>query len=268
MTQCRMKNCPLKLLFKSFYDKSLPVCFVRSGHGVGLTPLFVLSVLSALTCAVGALIAVVSFSPESVAERVKDLPAFEIKNGKIVSPENFVRGFDLGGGLRLTVDTAAKSDERTEAAPNEIRISADGVSFVKGHRVDLMPLNEFLETDNVTVTAQNVADFARAVAAGMTYTLPPVVLAIAVPVLFFKYVFLTYLLALFTYAATLFSKTSLPFEARMRLAAISALPVFVFDFVFDSLLGLFGAGAFAGVAVTLVYLWVNLGRLSRAEPAE
>ena len=268
MTLCCIKNCPVRILFKSFYDKSLPDVFVRSGHGVGLMPLFVLSVLSALAYAVWALVLMVSFSPDIVAERVEGMPTIEIRDGKIVSPENFVRRFDIGDGMRLTIDTTAEAGKKKDMSPNEIRVSTDGVSFVKGHEVDLMPLNEFLGTDDITVTAQNVADFARAALAGMTYTLPLIVLAIAVPVLFFKYVVLTYLLALFTYAATLFSKTFLPFEARMRLAVISALPVFVFNFVFDTLFGLFGTGAIAGVAVTLVCLWVNMGRLARVESAE
>ena len=98
--------------------------------------------------------------------------------------------------------------------------------------------------------------------------MPLFVFLIAVPVLFFKYVVLVYILALFSYIATLFSKVSLPFENRLRLAADTAIPVFVFNFFFGTLFGLFDLGVIAGVIITLIYLYFYISQMPVQQTAE
>ena len=268
MRSCSLKTCSMSLLFRSFYDKLLAENYIRSGHGIGCSPLFILAVLSALVYAVYSIFILNTFVPEMITEKIVDLPTIEIRDGKIVQPENFFQRFALGNGVHLTLDTTEDSEMIKDPSPNEIYISKSGVQFVKGQRVELMPLSKLLGTDNITITAENITDFVTQAAREMTVILPSLVFLIAVPFLFLKYVILVYLLALFSYIMTLFSKTSLPFEARMRLSAVSAIPVFVFNFFFGTLFELFTLGVVAGMILTLIYLYFYISQLPQAKEEE
>ena len=208
---------------------------------------------------------ILSFSPELITEKITDFPTIEIRDGKIVQPENFFQRFSLGNGVHVTLDTTDNSEIIKDPSPNEIYISKNGVQFVKGQKLELMPISKLLGTDNVTITAQNVTDFVQKTADDMIFILPIFVFLIAIPILFFKYAILIYVLALFSYLATLFSPLSLHFESRMRLATVSAIPVLVFNFLFATVFGLFDLGIIAGVLITLVYLYFHLSRLRTAQ---
>ena len=268
MFSCRLKTCPVSLLLRSFYDKLLAEGYILAGHGIGFSPLFVLAVLSALVYAVYSILFLSAFSPEIITEKVVDLPTIEVRDGKIVKPENFFQRFALGNGVHLTLDTTGDTEIIKDPSPNEIYVSKNGVQFVKGQKVELMPISKLLGTENMTITAQNITDFVNKAADELTFVMPLFVFLIAVPVLFFKYVVLVYILALFSYIATLFSKVSLPFENRMRLAAVSAIPVFVFNFFFGTLFGLFDLGVIAGVIITLIYLYFYISQMPVQQTAE
>lgn len=268
MFSCRLKTCPVSLLSRSFYDKGLAEGYIFNGHGIGFSPLFFLAVLSALVYAVYSVLFLSAFSPEIITEKVVDMPTIEIRDGKIVKPENFFQRFPLGNGVHLTLDTTADTEIIKNPSPNEIYVSKDGVQFVKGQRVELMPLSKILGSDNVTITAQNITDFVNNVSDELVFALPLFVFLIAIPVLFLKYVVLVYILALFSYVATLFSNVRLPFENRMRLAAVSAIPVFVFNFFFGTLFGLFDLGMIAGVIITLIYLYFYISQMPDEQAAE
>lgn len=268
MFSCRLKTCPMSLLFRSFYDKLLAESYIQSGHGIGFSPLFVLAVLSALVYAVYSLLFLSAFSPEMITEKIVDLPTIEIRDGKIVQPENFFQRFTLANGVHLTLDTTADPETMKEPSPNEIYISKNGVQFVKGQKIELMPISKLLGTENATITAENITEFVERASGEMTFILPLFVFLIVVPFLFLKYIILVYVLALFSYPATLFSKVSLHFENRMRLAAVSAIPVFTFNFIFGTLFGLFDLGMIVGVLITLIYLYFHLSRIPAGQTAE
>lgn len=261
MVSCQCKTCSMSLLFKSFYDKLLAENYIVSGHGIGFSPLFLLSVLSGLVYAIYSVFLLNSFVPEVISEKIVDLPTIEIRNGEIVQPENFFQRFSLGNGVHLTLDTTETAEMVKDPSPNEIYISKNGVQFVKGQRIELMPLNKFLGADNVTITAQNITDFVTQVADGMAFVMPMFVFLIAIPLLFLKYVVVVYFLALFSYVLTFFSKKHLHFEERMRLAAVSAIPVFVFNFFFSTLLGILSLGIIGGVILALAYLYFYIAQL-------
>lgn len=256
-----LKESSASLLFRSFYDKYLADKYVYAGHGIGFSPLFLLSVLSAVVYAVYAVFFINAFSPEMITEKIVDFPTIEVQNGEIVKPENFFQRFALGNGIHLTLDTTANPAAATDPSPNEIYISKKGIQFMKGHKVELMPLKKVFGTDNVTITAENITDFVNRISTEMGILIPSFVFLISVPVLFFKYGVLTYLVALFSYVLTFFSKRKLHFETRMRLAAVSVIPVFVFNFFFHTLFGLFGLSGIAGIIITLIYLYFYIGQL-------
>ena len=268
MQTCPLKSCSLSLLFRSFYDKYLAESYISEGHGIGFAPLFVLAVLSSVVYAVYSVLLLNAFSPELITEKIIDLPTIEVRDGQIVQPENFFQRFSLGNGVHVTLDTTNDAEIIKNPSPNEIYISKNGIQFVKGQKLELMPLKKLLGSDNMTITAQNITDFIKQVSARMTMILPSFVFLISVPVLFFKYVVLVYLLALFSYIMTLFSKTHLHFENRMRLASVSSIPVFMFNFFFGHLFGLFSLGLIAGVVITLVYLCFYISQLSEEKKEE
>ena len=261
MKACCIKDSAVSLLFRSFYDKFLAEKYVCAGHGIGFSPLFLLSVFSALVYSIYALLFINVFSPEMITEKIVDFPTVEVQNGEIVKPENFFQRFALGNGMHLTLDTTADAETMTDPSPNEIYISKRGVQFMKGHKVELMPLKKLFGTDNITITAENITEFVNKISEELKLWIPGFVFLISIPVLFLKYGVLTYLVALFSYAVTFFFKKELHFEARMRLAAVSILPVLVFNFFFHTLFGLFGLGIVAGIIITLVYLSFYIGLL-------
>ncbi|MBR4126902.1 MAG: DUF1189 family protein [Alphaproteobacteria bacterium] len=261
MQTCPLKSCSLSLLFRSFYDKYLAESYISEGHGIGFAPLFVLAVLSSVVYAVYSVLLLNAFSPELITEKIIDLPTIEVRDGQIVQPENFFQRFSLGNGVHVTLDTTSDAEIIKNPSPNEIYISKNGVHFVKGQKLELMPLKKLLGTDNMTITAQNITDFVTQISGRMKVALPSFVFLISVPILFLKYGILTYLTALLSYVMTLFFRKPMHFEARMRLAAVSVLPVFVFNFFFGTLFGLFDLGMIAGVIITLVYLYFYIGQL-------
>ncbi|MBR1945700.1 MAG: DUF1189 family protein [Alphaproteobacteria bacterium] len=265
MVVCQMKNSSLTLLFRSFYDKLLAENYIRSGHGIGFSPLFVLSVLSGMIYAISSVFFLKAFAPEVITEKIVDLPTIEVRDGQIVRPENFFQRFALGNGVHLTLDTTTDAEIIKDPSPNEIYISKNGVQFIKGHKVELMPLKKLFGTDNITITAQNITDFVNKITNEMSVVIPSLMFLISIPLLFFKYGVLVYLLALFSYVMTLFSKKPMHFEARMRLATVSALPVFVFNFFFDTMFGLFGLSGIVGIIITLIYLYFYIAQLPPAE---
>ena len=89
MVVCQMKNSSLTLLFRSFYDKLLAENYIRSGHGIGFSPLFVLSVLSGMIYAISSVFFLKAFAPEVITEKIVDLPTIEVRDGQIVRPETF-----------------------------------------------------------------------------------------------------------------------------------------------------------------------------------
>ena len=266
MFVCQFKTCSMSLLFRSFYDRFLAEGYIRSGHGIGFSPLFVLAVLSAVVYAIYSLLLLNAFAPEIVTEKITGLPTIEIRDGQIVQPENFFQRFSLGNGVHVTLDTTSNAEAIKDPSPNEIYISKNGVQFIKGQKLELMPLKKLLGTDDMTITAENITDFVSRISAKMAMVLPSLVFLISVPVLFLKYCILTYLTALVSYLMTFFSGTSLHFEERMRLAAVSVLPVLVFNFFFGTLFGLFDLGVFAGVVVVLIYLYFYISQMSEKKP--
>mgnify|MGYP002515587282 FL=1 len=258
------EKCSLSLLFRSFYDRDLSEKYVVSGHGIGFVPLFVLSVIAAVIYAVYSLILINAFSPEIITQRITDLPDIQIENGQIVQPENFFGRYQIGDGLHLTIDTASGDETVKDPSPNEIYVSKNGIQFVKGQKVELMPLNKLFGTDNLSITKDSISDFVVQSAGKMMFVLPAFVLSLAIPLLFLKYVILTYILALVSYAATFFYKNGVPFEVRMRLGAVSAIPVFVFNLIFGILLGLFELGAIAGTIVSLIYMLYYVSWMPKA----
>ena len=265
MVVCQLKNSSLTLLFRSFYDRLLAKNYILAGHGIGFSPLFVLSVLSAIIYAISSIFLLKAFAPEIITEKIVDLPTIEVRDGQIVQPENFFQRFALGNGVHLTLDTTADAEMMKDPSPNEIYISKNKVQFVKGHKVELMPLKKLLGTDNITITAQNITDFVNKISNEMSIIVPSLLFLIAVPLLFFKYGILVYLVALLSYVMTIFSKKPMHFETRMRLAAVSVIPVFVFNFFFDTVFGLFGLGGIAGIIVTVVYLYFYISQLPSEE---
>lgn len=256
-----LKDSSVSLLFRSFYDKVLAEKYVYAGHGIGFSPLFFLSVLSAIVYAVYAVFFINAFSPEMITEKIVDFPTVEVQNGELIRPENFFQRFSLGNGMHLTLDTTANDSVTADPSPNEIYISKKGIQFMKGHKVELMPLKKVFGTDNVTITAENITDFVNKISAEMGILIPTLFFLVSVPILFFKYGVLTYLVALFSYVMTFFFKKKIHFETRMRLAAVSVIPVFVFNFFFHTLFGLFGLGGIVGIMITVVYLYFYIAQL-------
>ena len=107
-------GCPVSLLFRSFYDKKLAERFIEKSKGIGLMPLFVLAVLVAVVQAVYAFVFMLGFSPEVMSEKVVSLPEIEIRDGRIVRPENFFQRYRIGDASKKTQSKFAKKFSPTK----------------------------------------------------------------------------------------------------------------------------------------------------------
>lgn len=252
------EGCPVSLLFRSFYDKNLAERFIEKSKGIGLMPLFVLAVLVAVVQAVYAFVFMTGFSPELISEKVVSLPEIEIRDGRIVRPENFFQRYRIGDGLHLVLDTTGETVPDRDLAPNEIYVGQNGVRFSKGGKIELFPLKKLFGTDSVVLTKDKIVEYGTMMMSRLKYFVPSMTLAIGVPLHFFKYVLLAYLLALGSYFLTLFPYFSVPFEERMRLAVVSCLPVFVYNLIFGTLLGIFSFGPLWGTMISMIYMMYYL----------
>lgn len=252
------------LLVHSFYNRSLPQNYVLNGKGLGFLSLFALAFFTAFVFAVKLSFFAMDVTPEQIKDFTKNVPEIKIVDGTIVEPENFFQRIQLPNGLNVTLDTT-QNDLASQDVPSvgEIYISQNTIHFINGNRVELFPLSRFLNENNLTLNKEKLHTFIHDLLKDMTFVIPLTVFIIVLPMMFFKYVFLTYGLALLTYIITLYPRLPLAFEERMRLAVISCLPVFIINLIFGSALSWFTLGTAGSVLIAFAYLYYYLSQLSQ-----
>lgn len=244
----------VSLLFKAFYDKKAVRNYVIDGGGIGLVPFFVLAVMSAGVFVVKS---AVFMPPETFdSASVSQMPELHIGNARIVSPDGFFKRFKINDVLNLTLDTT-EDEEAPEEKPlsAQIRIAKNAVYFETGQKFFLSSVANFFGSDSLIVASKDVPNFLSAGMRNLFWSLPFFIFPVTLLAVFFKFVLAGYVVALASYAVTVFSKTPVSFERRMRLAAVSVLPAFVFNFVFGTVAGIFVLGMSGAAVLSLVYLF-------------
>lgn len=255
-----MKKC---LLIHSFYNGSLAETYILNGKGLGFLSMAAVAVLTGFVLAIKVAFFASEITPGDIRTLTARLPQIEIRDGRIVEPKDFFQRIALADGVHVTLDTTDNAAVVDNASSGEIYISKDAVHFINGNRVELLPLNKFVGAQDATITPEDVHLFVKKLLDEMYVAIPSLVFVIAVPLVFFKYVLITYFVALLTYLMTIFPKVPLVFEQRMRWAAVSTLPVFVINAIFGTMLSWFTLGAIGGVAVVFVYLFYYLMQLPK-----
>ena len=251
------------LLTHSFYNASLAEEYVLNGKGLGFLSFFVIAVLTGMIYAVKVALFAAEITPPEIQSLTSQIPQIEIQDGQIVEPKNFFGRIRLTDGVHITLDTTDNSAVVETDSPSEIYISKNAVHFINGNRMELMPLSNLIGTKNATITQEQMHTFIKTITDEMYVVIPLFVFVLATPVLFFKYVIIAYFVALLTYLITLYPRVDLSFESRMRLAAISTLPVFIINMIFGTLFSWFTLGAIGGVLVVFVYLFYYLMQLPK-----
>lgn len=251
------------LLIHSFYNGSLSDTYVLNGKGLGFLSLFVLAMLTGLVYAVKVALFAAEITPAEIQAITAQVPQIEIQNGQIVEPKDFFGRIQLSDGVNVTLDTTQNAAILNSPSPNSIYISKDAVHFVNGNQVELMPLERFFGTQNLTVKPEEMHTFVKKMLDVMYAAIPLMVFVIAAPLVFFKYVVINYFIALLTYAMTIYPRVPLAFEQRMRLSALCTIPVFVINLVFGTALDWFTLGTLGGVIVVFAYLFYYLAQLPK-----
>lgn len=114
----------LKLVCKSFYDKSFVKDYINNGKGEGILPLGVVSLITSLIVSISMLVFIkTNINQENIdiliSQIKKTVPTIAINDGKLIWEDNVINEFYFAdNNIKLTVDT-----KNEEIGINQIRDS-------------------------------------------------------------------------------------------------------------------------------------------------
>lgn len=243
------------LLYRVFYDKTLGVGYVRNGKGFGLKPLAVLSVFIAFLVFLKVFFLFSMITPETIARISSQMPQIVVQNGIITSPENYTYTYIAPKeDVFFVFDTTGDVPKLNGLPSKGIYITARALYSVNEKDSRYIPLEKLLRSGNFVLNQENMHQtmeslfsYFRNISLALTFFL-------VIPGVFFMYLLVLCFYTALSYLMTMFLKTDMPFENRLRLAALSLMPVYILNalaFVFGLHVRL-GTG---GVLITLIYMY-------------
>lgn len=250
----------IKLLYRSFYDKSLFPDFIIRGKELGVKALCFLSLLIAVvtTGVLYSNVSKLSFQP--LQTLVEGIPALTIKDGEI--QESVIVTKDImsnSDDFFMIVDTVSETPQLDNLPDTGIYVFKKGVLASAGNRAHSFLFKDFVPEDKTVVVDQaffrNIFDQAKSV-----------LKTVLIPVSFFSVWFLSFwgalnLLLLAVVVSYVFSavmKKHPPLDQRVRAALVSLLPPLVLS-VIAGFSGVFIPQTLY-VVIGMIYMYLHFKR--------
>lgn len=247
----------LSILYRVFYDKKLAVDFIKNGTGRGGKVLFVLAVVAALRVAVYAFGVTDSLKNLPVSEMAKDIPEIVFKNDRIISPVDYYAVYsDEKQSIGFVLDTT--SALFVPSGDRSIVMRKDALVFQDKGEVRILPYQKLLQGKSLTLNRENMEPAFKAAVDSLRMTFPPVLFALAVPVIFVWYVLFSYFYGGMSYLMTYAMRRELQYDERIRLAVLSMMPCEILNILAALTDVNIRLGGGAGVLLTLIYMFCFL----------
>lgn len=245
-------------LYRVFYDRTLFSSYIKKGKGFGLKPLFVLTVFAAFCVAVR-LFWLLSFFPvQPIDEFVSKVPHIVFEKGVITFPEDERHTFLFNGGRFFFVFDTTKNPVSLKDLPSTgIYVTSDAIVTVRDSERHRIPFIKIFEKTDVSLDETELRTGITQTVSMLKFLLPPLMFLFCMPGIFCAYFVLMLIIAAFSFLMTQAVKMPMPFEARMRLAALSVMPASIINMASLISGANFHFGMF-GMLVALIYMYCFL----------
>ena len=254
-------------LYRVFYDRTLFGSFVKNGKGYGLKPLFALTLFVAFCLSVRIFLIFSAVTPQLVAQIAEQLPEIVIEKGKIVSPENYEYSYVFANqNVFFVFDTTEEPLKLKNLPQNGIYITSDALISVNANKIRRIPFVQLLNGKNLILNQTNMQQWGNEMVSLFRFMMPPLLFLFSIPGAFSLYFLVCVFYAVISYPMTHITGENLSWEQRMRLAALSVLPVYILNAVGFLIGSSFQLGRM-GILITLGYMFCFLKDGDDAAPA-
>ncbi len=254
-------------LYRVFYDRTLFGSFVKNGKGYGLKPLFALTLFVAFCLSVRIFLIFSAVTPQLVAQIAGQLPEIVIEKGKIVSPENYEYSYVFENqNVFFVFDTTEEPLKLKNLPQNGIYITSDALISVNADKIRRIPFVQLLNGKNLILNQANMRQWGNEMVSLFRFMIPPLLFLFSIPGAFSLYFLVCVFYAVISYPMTHITGENLSWEQRMRLAALSVLPVYILNAAGFLIGSSFQLGRM-GILITLVYMFCFLKDGDDAAPA-
>ena len=245
-------------LYRVFYDRTLFRSYIKDGKGYGLKPLLALTLFACLCMALRLSWLFFFLSPRMVDEVVARIPQIVFEKGVITVPENvrYAHVFE-NGRLFFVFDTTNDPVNLQDLPPTGFYITSDAILTVRRNEISRIPFLKFLEKTDFTLDQENIRTGVTELVSVLKWVLPPVMFVFCIPGIFGAYLIMMLLAGVLSLLMTQVMKTSLHWEQRARLAALSVMPAGVINMVGLISGTRFQLGVF-GILVIVIYMYCFL----------
>lgn len=243
------------LLYRVFYDRTLGFSYVRNGKGFGLKPLVVLSVFISFLVSAKVFFLFSMITPETIARISAQMPEIVVQNGIITSPKDYMYTYIAPKeDVFFVFDTTRDLPDLKELPSKGVYITARSLYSVNEKDSRPLPLDKLFRGGNFVLNQDNMHKTMESLFGYFRNFSPAIVFFLFIPGIFFMYLLVMCFYAGVSYLMTLLLKTNMPFENRLRLAALSLMPVYILN-ALASVGGLHIRLGYSGILITLIYMY-------------
>ena len=212
-------------LYRVFYDRSLPVSYVKNGKGCGLKPLLFLTLFAALCVTFRAYLMFSSVPSRLIDAFTAEIPEIVVQKGKILSPADKFYSYVSDDNYAFFVfDTTGQPPRLTEFAPLGIYVTTDAIYSVSQNESHRIPFVKILKDKDISLNRDDIRAVIEEISSVSKVTVPVVVFLFALPGIFLTYMILSLIALPVSFVMTHFLKTALEWNERCRLVVLSVLP--------------------------------------------
>lgn len=254
-------------LYRVFYDRTLFGSFVKNGKGYGLKPLFVLTLFVAFCLSVRIFLIFSAVTPRLVDKIAEQLPEIVIEKGKIVSPKEYEYSYVFSNqNVFFVFDTTEEPLKLKNLPPNGIYITSDALVSVNADKIRRIPFVQLLNGKDLILNQTNMRQWGNEMVSLFRFMVPPLLFFFSIPGAFSLYFLVCVCYAVISYLMTHITGKNLSWDQRMRLAALSVMPVYILNAA-GFLLGCSFQLGRIGIFITLIYMFCFLKDGDNAAPS-
>ena len=245
-------------LYRVFYDRTLFVSFVKNGKGYGLRTLFILTLFVAFCLSIKIFLIFSAVTPQRISQITSQLPEIIIENGKIVSPKAYEYSYIFPDQkIFFVFDTTEEPLKLKNLPPNGIYITSDALISVSLDKIKRIPFVQLLNGNDLILNQANMQQLGNEMIPVLRMIIPPLFFVFCLPGAFSVYFFVSLFYVVISYLMTSFMGKQLNWEQRMRLSALSVMPIYILNAVGFLLGSSFQLGRL-GIMMTLFFMFCFL----------
>lgn len=245
-------------LYRVFYDRTLFSFYVKNGKGYGIKLLFILTLFIAFCLSAHLFWVFTLVSSRFVNEFVAQLPEIVVRNGVIVSPDNYHYSYiSENRQIFFVFDTTGQPVNLKNLPSTGIYVTADALLTVRRNEWRRLPFVKILNKTDITLNRENLRMAINEARTMSKLVAPPVVFVLCMPGIFGAYLFMSLFFLGISFIITQALKIRLDWKERARLTALSLMPAGVINGM-GILLDVGARVERLGIVIIIVYMYCFL----------